>query len=41
MKLCTEAKCKVIAHCVMFELESLKGREKLEPTPVISLVKYS
>ena len=39
-KLCDKSKAVVLSHCVVFELEFLKGRERLRDTPVISLVKY-
>ena len=37
-KLCDMAKATVIAHCVMFEVDFLKGRERLTH-PVVSLVR--
>ena len=39
--LCDKSEAEVIAHCVIFELEFLNGREKLKDTPVISLVGYN
>ena len=39
--LCDKSEAEVIAHCVIFELEFLNGREKLNDTPVISLVRYN
>jgi len=39
--LCDKSKAEVMAHCVIFELEFLNGRDKLNDTPVISLVKYN
>ena len=38
-KLCDMAGASVLAHCVMFELDFLKGRERLSDQ-VLSLVRY-